>query len=149
MNLPEIIKGDLFEAPEPAIAHGCNTRGKMGAGIAKVFRNKYPEMYRHYVGLCAERLFSVGSVLTWHAPDQVVFNLGTQVYPGADATVFAVDLALGNMADVALNLGFESVGMPLIGCGIGGLKWDDVGAIVRDINLTYKPKNFHINVYAL
>lgn len=148
-NLPEIIKGDLFDAPEPALAHGCNTQGLMGAGIAKVFANKYPEMYRHYVGLCAMRLFSVGSVLTWHAPDRIVFNLGTQINPGADARLFAIHIALSNMAGLAVDMELSSVGIPMIGCGIGGLTWGDVGPCVRDVNITYKNKNFRINVYAL
>jgi O-acetyl-ADP-ribose deacetylase (regulator of RNase III) len=41
------VRGDLFDNAHhvQAFAHGCNCQGSMGAGIAKTFRSRYPEMY--------------------------------------------------------------------------------------------------------
>jgi O-acetyl-ADP-ribose deacetylase (regulator of RNase III) len=37
-------QGDLFAATDlDGIAHGVNCHGQMGAGIAKIIREKYPE----------------------------------------------------------------------------------------------------------
>lgn len=51
MPVTEVV-GDLFDIDLPAIGHGCNSRGSMGAGIAVQFRRRYPDMYREYKRRC-------------------------------------------------------------------------------------------------
>ena len=41
--------GDITEAPEVVIVHGCNTQGAMGSGVAKAIRRKYPWAYEAYI----------------------------------------------------------------------------------------------------
>src|SRR5262249_34840272 len=50
----EYVSGDLFDNAHDAqaFAHGCNCQGSMGAGIAKTFRSRYPEMYEEYRRRC-------------------------------------------------------------------------------------------------
>ncbi|ESQ88967.1 hypothetical protein ABAC460_14395 [Asticcacaulis sp. AC460] len=40
--------GDLLEAPERVICHGCNAQGVMGSGIAVPIRNRYPMVFKAY-----------------------------------------------------------------------------------------------------
>ena len=44
------VTGDLFDNSHGvrAFAHGCNCQGSMGAGVAKTFRVRYPEMYEEF-----------------------------------------------------------------------------------------------------
>ncbi|KAJ6121139.1 ADP-ribose 1''-phosphate phosphatase, partial [Penicillium sp. IBT 18751x] len=52
--------GDLFEAPEgSALIHACNSQGSWGAGIAKVFKQKYPAAYRYYRNHCQTYRYGV------------------------------------------------------------------------------------------
>jgi O-acetyl-ADP-ribose deacetylase (regulator of RNase III) len=53
--------GDLLKSGEPVIAHGCNTHGVMGAGIAKQVAFMYPDAYQQYRKACHNRSFRVGS----------------------------------------------------------------------------------------
>ena len=48
------VSGDLFDNAHGvrAFAHGCNCQGSMGAGVAKTFRARYPEMYEEYRRRC-------------------------------------------------------------------------------------------------
>jgi len=49
------ITGDLFAAPENTIlVHACNTLGSWGAGIAAVFKEKYPSQFELYKTHCKE-----------------------------------------------------------------------------------------------
>jgi O-acetyl-ADP-ribose deacetylase (regulator of RNase III) len=50
----QFVSGDLFanEFKAEAFAHGCNCQGSMGPGIAKGFRERYPEMYEEYRRRC-------------------------------------------------------------------------------------------------
>lgn len=51
------IKGDLFKlAPKEAyLVHACNAQGVWGAGIAKTFKDKFPEDYKEYKAACRKR----------------------------------------------------------------------------------------------
>ncbi|KAL4735646.1 hypothetical protein BDV11DRAFT_208303 [Aspergillus similis] len=47
------VEGDLFDAPDATVLiHACNCLGSWGAGIAGVFRKKYPAAYEIYESHC-------------------------------------------------------------------------------------------------
>jgi len=133
------ISGDLFdnEHGAQAVAHGCNCQGSMGAGIAKNFRARYPEMYEEYRRRCkAEpRQFNLGECWLWKADNQPwVFNLGTQEgYWRARASYEAIDTALRSMRQQADVEGITRIAVPRIGVGYGGLSWKKVRAIVEAV----------------
>lgn len=123
--------GDLFESTEPALAHGCNTHGVMGAGVARIVRQRHPEAFYAYTQACDMGRFRLGSALPVYSSPagdrgRWIYNLATQVNPGADATLWGVFLSFANMAEDARVRGIDAVGIPRIGCGIGGLTWDNV-----------------------
>jgi O-acetyl-ADP-ribose deacetylase (regulator of RNase III) len=135
----EYVSGDLFANAfnAQAFAHGCNCQGSMGAGIAKTFRARYPEMYEEYRTRCkAEpRRFNLGDSWLWktrNAPS--VFNLGTQEgYWRARASYDAVEAALRAMKEQADSEGITRIAMPRIGVGYGGLSWKKVKAIIEAV----------------
>lgn len=46
-------KISLFNAPkESIIIHACNSQGVWGSGIAKAFKESYPESFQFYNGFC-------------------------------------------------------------------------------------------------
>lgn len=122
--------GDLLEAPEMAIAHGANCQGLMGAGVAKLIRAKYPTVYSAYLAACMDGSFRVGTAQpvlvdpAIYGSQAVVYNLGTQHFPGADATAWGVFLSFANMAEHAVRNGINTVATCRVGSGIGGLNFD-------------------------
>lgn len=139
--------GDLFEADEPALAHGCNCAGAMGRGIAVEFRRRWPDMYDRYRDVCRNGDFRPGDVFTWSAPDKVIFNLGTQRTWRAKATLEAVQASVATMIVDAREIGISAIAMPRIAAGLGGLAWEDVRSTLTvvtpgDIDLVvYSPTN--------
>jgi O-acetyl-ADP-ribose deacetylase (regulator of RNase III) len=135
----QFVSGDLFanQHHAQALAHGCNCKGSMGAGIAVGFRERYPAMYEEYRRRCkAEpRQFNPGDVFLWKADDQPwVFNLATQEdYWRSRATYEAVELTLRRMRELADAEGIQRIAMPRIGTGYGGLSWKKVRAIVEQV----------------
>jgi ADP-ribose 1''-phosphate phosphatase len=46
-------KMSLFDAPyDSIIVHACNSQGVWGSGIAKAFKEKYPESFKEYSFFC-------------------------------------------------------------------------------------------------
>jgi O-acetyl-ADP-ribose deacetylase (regulator of RNase III) len=133
------VSGDLFvnRVGAEAFAHGCNLQGSMGAGIAKGFRERYPEMYEEYRRRCKarSRRFNLGDSFFWRAIDQAsVFNLGTQErYWRCRASYEAIDGALKKMRGQADEMGIRTIAIPQIGTGYGGLSWKKVRAIIEEV----------------
>ncbi len=124
--------GDMFAADDlDALAHGVNVQGVMG-GIAGAFANKYPYMKNHYQNLCQQKTFKPGDILPWKEDGKpAVYNLATQEQPGADAKYNLIDSTMKKMLKHAEKNGIQTIGIPQIGCGIGGLGWRRVRKIIK------------------
>lgn len=135
----QYVSGDLFvnRYNAQALAHGCNCKGAMGAGIAKGFREHYPEMYQEYRQLCKTnpRQFNLGDSFLWKEQDKPsVFNLATQEdYWHHRATYDAIEKALKTMIEQADEKGIRTIAMPRIGAGYGGLSWEKVRPIIEQV----------------
>lgn len=125
--------GDLFESPSDldAVAHGVNCKGVMGKGVALAFAQRYPDMKKHYVALCEQRLMSPGRCDVWVGGHTYVYNLATQNRPGPDAKLRWVAESVASMLQHAEDHGVGRIGIPRIGCGIGGLQWVEVRMILE------------------
>ena len=128
-----LIEGDLFEVDLPALGHGCNCRGAMGAGIALEFKRRYPDMYRAYRERCLSGDFNLGDVFVWVAPDRVIYNLATQPVPKPSATLEAIELSVQRALDDAQQRGVRRIGIPRIGAGLGGLSWSKVESTLANV----------------
>ncbi|GAA0491384.1 macro domain-containing protein [Streptomyces olivaceiscleroticus] len=134
--------GDLFAAQDvQALAHGCNCAGAMGRGIAVGFKERWPEMYQVYRSKCRSGDFVPGAVFPWVTPEGlIIYNLGTQSHWRRSARLEDVMSAVDAMCAHAATHGIQRIGMPLVGAGLGRLKWEDVESgmapIVRRYGVT-------------
>lgn len=126
------IEGNLFDAPElDAIGHGVNCVGRMGRGIAAQFRRRRPAMFAEYEARCRRRELRPGDLFAWFAGPGWIYNLATQHGTGPRATLPAIRLAVGHMLAHARAANLCRVGLPRVGCGIGGLDWADVRPVLQ------------------
>lgn len=143
------VHGDLFDSGSPAIAHGVNCRGVMGAGIAVGFKQRYPTMYQHYQAMCDQGHLILGQVFPWYAEHErpVIFNLATQIEPGPNARYSGVMQSVDTMLLMAQNKGISQVAIPQIGCGIGGLEWPQVEGILLALTEKYPAVDVVVYVF--
>lgn len=131
--------GDLFDQRDVgAIAQGVNCMGRMGAGIAVLFRRRWPLMFMDYANECELGLLVLGGLHAWQDPETGtwVYNLASQHSPGPDARLPAIRHALTVAVRHAESNGVEAIGLPRIGAGIGGLTWSDVLAVYEEVAAT-------------
>ena len=148
-------QGDLFTTDARYIAHGVNTQGMMGAGIAKKFREVFPNNYERYRYRCIEGMLAPGEFMV--TPEQMngegrtflVTNLASQNMPGPNAEYGLLAKSLLDFAKSAsepqkLRLYGGIVAIPEIGCGIGGLEWDSVKKILKTVEEVYPNIEFEV-----
>ena len=121
------VKGNLFDAPQGyCLAHCVAGDFGMGAGIATQFNEKF-DMRNRLVDLFGEV----------HSPFCIqvdnVFNLITKDVSYSKPTYDSLLQALSQMKEIMVKNGNKKLAIPQIGCGLDGLKWDIVRAIVKDI----------------
>ena len=135
----EMKQGSVFDSECYAIAHGVNVQGVMGAGIAYTVKTRFPQAFRVYRMLCREdRILKPGDFVAVAAEDlgadrtrtmRLVYNLATQQWAGPSASLEWIQKAANGMFEDLMERGLATVAMPRIGCGLGGLEWEDVARL--------------------
>lgn len=129
------ITGNLLDAPEPIIIHGCNAQGVMGSGVAKAIRDKYPMAYAEYETVHRIHGLRLGEVVWGDCGQHVVGNAITQKYYGRDPIRYcsyeAIARAIEGVNIMARSSGIEAVGMPLIGAGLAHGSWKIISSIIE------------------
>ena len=119
------VSGDLFLTEAQTLAHGCNCRGRMGAGVAREFKARFPGMFKEYRRRCHSGEFQTGGYYLEKKTTPWVLNLATQADLGG-ATLEYVSACFAAVAANFEEEGITSLAMPRIAAGLGHLEWDDV-----------------------
>ena len=128
---------NIFESDCEAIVNTINTKGHMGAGLARKFGDRYPEMELAYQHACAKGYVEVGRMWTWlhHGknladPTRWIINFPTKDdWRNPSRYDYIVD-GLEDLQRVILDLHLKSIAIPALGSGLGGLNWDVVRALI-------------------
>src|SRR5271165_2300448 len=89
----EFRKGDLFESNCEALVNAVNCIGVMGAGIAHVFKVRYPDMFKEYSLICQEGKLAPGILHIWENPKgfpKYVVNFPTKTDLSRSLNVYIV-----------------------------------------------------------
>ena len=131
-------EGDVCEAVEDIIAHGCNAQGKMGSGVAKAIRAKFPEAYDAYI---EEDELELGTVIAAFSNDKIIANCITQEFYGNDGRLYvdydAIRQCMRELHAILMEpKGFGepnlTVAMPMIGAGLAGGDWAIIEKIIEE-----------------
>lgn len=127
--------GNIFDSTADWLVNPVNCAGAMGKGLAFKFRERYPSMYAYYKDECLKRNIKVGKVNFWNnksfvAPGIILFP--TKQHWSNPSKLEWIDSGLEYLNESILG-GFaenESIAVPAIGCGYGGLDIADVKPLI-------------------
>lgn len=143
------IKKDITTVNEGLIIHGCNCSGGFGSGVAGAIRKKMPWVYAGFKKNGTGKHL-LGTISFYNDPNNenlVVGNAYTQMYYGRDGKKYANLDAIEKTISLALEFAKNNnldVFMPKIGCGLGGLSWNDE---VKPIILYASQKYPEVNIF--
>ncbi|MEZ6013871.1 MAG: Appr-1-p processing protein [Planctomycetota bacterium] len=131
------VSGDILLSNAQAIAHGVAPNDHFDHGLALALRERWPAMAKDFRHFAHQSHPKPGAVWFWGGPGGArIFNLMTQegdhehgARPG-HATVANVNHALANLKAQLVEEGIESLALPRLATGVGGLDWDAVHPLI-------------------
>jgi O-acetyl-ADP-ribose deacetylase (regulator of RNase III)/uncharacterized protein YwgA len=123
-----VRQGDLFESDAQTLVNTVNTVGVMGKGIALGFKQRFPDMYADYRARCERGEVRLGRPYLY-APvvPPWIINFPTKAHWRAQSRLADIVEGLRYLAAHVGEWGVESLAVPPLGCGEGGLEWRVAG----------------------
>ncbi|MDP0562067.1 MAG: macro domain-containing protein [Candidatus Endonucleobacter sp. (ex Gigantidas childressi)] len=134
------VSGDILLSQAQLIAHGIAANDPMNQGLALSLHQKYPSMHKDFHHWCHQYHPKSGAAWLWGGPNSVrIVNLITQeCRPGkgakpGKATLKHIRESLKELTKIIEKENFNSISLPRIATGVGGLEWDDVFPVVESV----------------
>lgn len=129
-------KGNLLEADAEVLVNTVNTVGVMGKGIALQFKQAFPENFKIYEKACRKDKLQPGKILVvptgQYINPKFIFNFPTKRHWRGKARVEDIELGLTDLVRLVKELQIQSIAIPPLGCGFGGLNWSDVKPLIEN-----------------
>jgi len=147
-----IKSGDLLKEKSDAIVNTVNCVGVMGKGIALQFKQRWPKNFTEYAAASKRKQIKPGKMFiydrgAWERP-QYIINFPTKIHWRGNSKLEYIEEGLRDLVKQVKHLHIKSISLPPLGCGNGGLNWDDVRGMVfaaferePDVSVTlFEPK---------
>lgn len=127
----EYIQGNIFNSKVQTIVNPVNTVGVMGAGLALEFKKRYPKMFQSYKRACNKGLLSVGKLMLCDESDYRILLFPTKTDWREPSRIEYIESGLKKFVETYESKNITSIAFPKLGCGKGGLDWQEVKPIME------------------
>jgi O-acetyl-ADP-ribose deacetylase (regulator of RNase III) len=128
-------QGNLLLADADALVNTVNCVGVMGKGLALQFKQAFPENFKAYANACATGEVQAGRM---HIHDngglvtpRWIINFPTKRHWRDGSRLEDVASGLTALVADVQRLGIQSIAIPPLGCGLGGLDWSVVHPMIE------------------
>ena len=137
------VEGDILLSDAQVIAHGVATRDPFDSGLALALRERFPSMVKDYRHATQSNEPKTGELLAWGGVNEDgstrgIVNLLTQGMESqaksarpVKAKLEDVNRALRELAKLVEAEGIQSLALPRLATGVGGLDWGDVKPLIQ------------------
>jgi O-acetyl-ADP-ribose deacetylase (regulator of RNase III) len=135
----QFVKGNLLEAEAEALINTVNTVGVMGKGIALQFRKAFPRNYAAYTRAVKYGEVKIGKMFVFEQGElsgpQFIINFPTKEHWKSKSKLEDIKSGLFDLIEVVKKYRIQSIAIPPLGCGNGGLDWNDVRSLIQNVAL--------------
>ena len=122
----------MFNSNAMALVNTINCMGVMGVGVAKKFKQKYPEMFMDYVKKCTAKEVTIGKLYLYPiSSDRLIINFPTKYHWRYRSRIKYIEAGLKDFINHYKDWKITSIAFPQLGCGNGGLKWSEVKPLME------------------
>ena len=129
-------QGDILHADVEALVNTVNSVGVMGRGIALQFRKRFPENYKVYKAACDRKEIQPGRVLVFDLNrlqhPRFIINFPTKRHWKNKSRIEYIQAGLAALVEEVRRLKIRSIAVPPLGCGLGGLNWNEVRPLIEE-----------------
>ncbi len=124
--------GDILTEDVTALVNTVNTVGVMGRGVALQFKKAYPENFKAYAAACKDKMVQPGRMFVFETRrfnnPKYIINFPTKRHWRNSSRLDDIEAGLIDLVDVIERYNIDSIAIPPLGSGLGGLNWSDVKA---------------------
>jgi O-acetyl-ADP-ribose deacetylase (regulator of RNase III) len=128
-------QGDLLKANAEALVNTVNSVGVMGKGVALQFKQAFPENFKYYERACKAGKVMPGRVLVFDTRSllnpKFIINFPTKRHWKGKSRIEDIRKGLDALVEEVRTLSIQSIAVPPLGCGNGGLEWDVVRPLIE------------------
>src|SRR5260221_2869637 len=148
-NSPEFKTSNLLDANTEALVNAVNTVGVMGKGIALEFKKRFLKNYLIYRQAYINGELCIGKMLVTDTGlaknPHYIINFPTKKHWKEKSKIEYIQEGLMDLVLIVDEKNIQSVAIPALGCGLGGLNWQDVRPLILK---AFEPlKNIHLMVF--
>ena len=141
----KFVTGNLLESDAECLVNTVNCEGYMGKGIAYQFKLKYPNNNRDYIKACKNGELKVGKLHYFKEDNKIIINFPTKDKWRKKSKIEYIIDGMDCLVSLLPTLNVRSIAIPPLGCGNGGLEWNDIRAIIIEKISSVKEKyDFYI-----
>lgn len=126
-------KGNIIQADVEALVNTVNTVGIMGKGIALAFKKAFPNNFKIYKQLCEDKKFDIGDLLitnTGLTRPKFIVNFPTKNHWRSRSKIEFIEIGMKELVKEIKERQIKSIAIPPLGCGNGGLNWNEVKTVI-------------------
>ncbi|PSA96912.1 type II toxin-antitoxin system antitoxin DNA ADP-ribosyl glycohydrolase DarG [Bacillus halotolerans] len=124
--------GNLLSSSAEALVNTVNCEGYMGKGIAYQFKLKFPENNKDYVKACKTGELHIGKLHYFKEDGKIIVNFPTKNKWRAKSRMEYLEKGLDELVPLIEKLEIQSIAIPPLGSGNGGLVWSEVKKLIEE-----------------
>lgn len=132
----EIAKGNILEADAEALVNTVNCVGFMGKGIALQFKQAFPANFKAYEAACEAGEVVPGRMFIFDNKRLInpryIINFPTKRHWRGKSRIEDIRSGLKALIADVRRLNIQSIAVPPLGCGLGGLDWRRVRPMIEE-----------------
>lgn len=141
--------GDLLKDESEALVNTVNCVGVMGRGLVLQFKKAFPGNFKAYVAACKRGEVQPGKMFVFPTgrffPPYYIINFPTKRHWRAKSRIEDIDAGLKDLVKIIHAKGINSIAIPPLGSGLGGLEWNEVK--LRIESALHSLDSVHVTVY--
>ena len=126
----KFIQGDIFESKAQTLVATVNCVGIMGKGLAKEFKERFPEMFKEYARACKKGELRQGVLLVYNELNKKILCFPTKDNWKGPSKYEFIEAGLKTLCEHYKEWGITSIAIPPLGSGLGGLDWKKVRELI-------------------
>ncbi len=131
----EYKTGNILTEDTEAIINTVNCVGVMGRGIALQFKRAFPENFKAYAAACKREEVQPGRMFVYDmggfTNPRYIVNFPTKRHWRGKSRMADIESGLVALVAEIRERGIQSIAIPPLGSGLGGLEWSQVRASIE------------------